>query len=94
MVESAEFMATLNHTNLERPVFGILRAGYPMLLIDYLGQRMEVPMAEILEFARRWREDFESQRPKSMAAGKLHLVPYSLISTRLDDPDVREVAWD
>lgn len=87
MFESPEFIASLNHTNPERPRFTIGTGMDARVLIEFNGQSLAVPIAEILKFARRWEADFERQRAKEKQAGRLGLFPYPLYGTRLDDPD-------
>ena len=53
---------------------------------------MEVPIAEILNFARRWEADREAQRARPTRTG-LNLYPYPMYGTRVDDPDCLEVGW-
>ena len=92
-MESAEFLRSLEHSNPDRPTFSIKRGVYPMLEISNGDQRMHVPMAEVLEFARRWRADHDAQRPARIASGKLDIFPYPLMSTRLTDPDCSSIGW-
>ena len=92
-MESAEFLQSLEHSNSARPKFSIKRGGYPMLEISHGGQCMQVPMAEILIFARRWQSDHDSRREVRRASGMLDLFPYPLMNTRLNDPDCIGVAW-
>ena len=65
-----------------------------MLEISQDGQVMRVPMAEILNFARRWDADFEARRLAQAGEGRLFRFPYSLLNTRLTDPDCIDVGWD
>lgn len=93
MHESAQFLESLNHSNPERPRFSIKPGTYPMLEIELAGQRMEVPIAEILAFARRWEADWAERKEAIRTAGRLPLYPYSIMCTRLDDPDCRDQQW-
>ena len=92
-MESPEFLRSLEHINPHRPTFSIKRGVYPMLEISHGDQLMDVPMAEILEFAWRWRADHDAQRPARMASGDLDLFPYPLMDTMLTDPDCSRVGW-
>lgn len=92
-MESPEFLQSLEHSNSKRPKFSIKRGDYPMLEISQGEQCMQVPMAEILVFARRWQSDHVAQRDARIAAGRLDLFPYPLMNTRLADPDCIGVAW-
>ena len=94
MAESHEFLGSLEHTNPARPRFAIKRGVYPMLEITHDGQQLQVPMAEVLEFAHRWHADRESQRAARQSAGGLDLFPYPLMSVSFNDPDVQGLAWD
>lgn len=93
MYESITFLKSLEHTNPHRPRFEIGTGMDTPLAITHHGQCLSVPIAEILEFARRWREDFEEQRARRIAEGVhgLQLYPYPLYSTRLTDPDCADV---
>ena len=93
MRESAEFLATLEHDNPDRPRFRIKPSRYENLEIGFNGQVMCIPMAEVLLFARRWEADFESCRQAQQDSGQLCLFPYSLMNTRQNDPDVANLRW-
>ncbi len=93
-MESTDFLHSLEHTNPLRPKFSIMRAGYPKLEISLGGQVIQVPMAEILEFARRWQADHDAQRNSRIASGRLDIYPYPLMCTSTADPDIRLDAWD
>ncbi len=94
MAESPEFLRSLEHTNPLRPRFAIRRDGYPMLEVQYNGQQSQIPMAEVLEFARRWSADYESRQAARQLAGGLAVFPYPLMNVSLNDRDVRGLAWD
>ena len=88
MHESAEFLASLNHINPERPRFVIKpHALETRLEISFRGQSLELPIAVILCFAARWQADRERQWDESPRKG-LRIHPYPLHHTRLDDPDL------
>lgn len=93
-MESPEFLQSLDHQNPLRPKFSIRHEGYAMLEISKDGQVMRVPMAEILIFARRWEADFSARRLAQAGEDRLFLFPYSLMDTRLTDPDCIDVRWD
>jgi hypothetical protein len=93
-MESEKFLRSLEHTNPLRPMFLINHKGYPMLEISHDGKSMQVPMAEILNFARRWDADYEAQREARKEIDRLYVFPYPLMNLNLNDPDVREVGWD
>jgi hypothetical protein len=61
MHESAAFLASLEHDNPDRPRFGIVPATDTQLEIMLRGQRMLVPISEVLSFAARWRSDQDMQ---------------------------------
>ena len=61
-MESQKFLRSLEHTNSRRPKFSIKHECYPMLEIVQEGKFMQVPMAEILNFARRWEAVYEARR--------------------------------
>ena len=62
MIESAQFLESLEHDNPDRPRFTIKPGLYENLEIGFRGQVMCVPMAEVLAFARRWEADLKAQR--------------------------------
>ena len=93
-MESIEFLRSLEHNNSLRPKFSLKRGEYPMLEISQGEQCMQVPMAEILEFARRWRGDHDAQRQARKLSGTLDRFPYPLMNTRVTDPDCSDIAWD
>ena len=93
MIESAQFLESLEHDNPYRPRFTIKPGLYENLEIGFRGQVMCVPMAEVLVFARRWEADFESRRQAQQDSGRLCLFPYSLMNTNLNDPDIRSLRW-
>ena len=93
-MESEKFLRSLEHTNALRPKFSIKHEGYPMLEISQDEKSMQVPMAEILSFAQRWRADYEAQREARSDSTKLAVYPYPLYSTNMNDPDVVDVGWD
>lgn len=94
MHESADFLKSLQHNNSERPLFTIKPAEFDtMLEVQYRGQRMAVPISEVLHFAARWQADREqrlAQRDAQDPLPRLHVHPYPLYSVRLDDPDRAE----
>lgn len=93
-MESEKFLRSLNHTNPARPKFSISRGVYPMLEISIDGISTQVPMAEILSFARRWEADHEAQLRARVRPNSLSIFPYPLMETKLNDPDCIEVRWD
>ena len=93
-MESPEFLQSLDHQIPLRPKFSIRHEGYAMLEISQDRQVMSVPMAEILNFARRWEADLKARRLAHIWSGRLSLFPYSLLNTRLTDPDCIDVRWD
>lgn len=93
--ESEEFLRSLNHSNPARPRFEIGTEMDAQLTITHHGKSMAVPISEVLEFARRWRVDFEKERARRIAEGVhgLQLYAYPLYDTNFNDPDVKEVDW-
>jgi hypothetical protein len=88
MRESAEFLNSLQHSNPNRPRFTIQPDEFEtMLEIEHRGQRIEIPISEVLSFAARW----EADREKQLAADptpRLRVHPYPLYSASLSDPDM------
>ena len=80
------------HTNSKRPMFEIGQGMDAQLRTTFEGQTMEVPIAEILNFARRWEADYAAQQARPTRT-TLNIYPYPLYGTRLDDPDCLEVDW-
>jgi hypothetical protein len=93
MTESADFLASLQHSNSERPTFSIDPGGTGQLDVWFQGKHLRLPMSEVLNFARRWQADFEQRRQAMQRAGSLMLFPYPLYNTKLDDPDCTGVWW-
>jgi hypothetical protein len=93
MVESAQFLESLEHDNPDRPRFTIKPGVYENLEIEFHGQLMCVPIAEVLAFARQWEADLKAQRAGRKEATTLALFPYPLMSVNLNDPDVRNLRW-
>lgn len=91
MSESKEFLESLAHDNPERPRFTINNGN---LEISLKGNAVTIPMAEVLGFAGRWNADFEKARDKARLEGRMMLYPYSLLNTRLTDPDAQNIRWD
>ncbi len=86
MYETDEFLRSLRHDNPLRPRFTIKPAEFDtMLEIVHKGQRMEVPIAEILSFAARWQADQDKRA--ALDPHRLRVHPYPLYNTRIDDPD-------
>ena len=93
MGESAEFLATLNHDNPDRPRFAIQGGIYPMVEVAFVGRRMSMPMAEILSFAKRWEADWDLRVMANQGKRQLSIYPYPLTATRNTDPDVSSLKW-
>ena len=93
MVESAQFLESLEHDNPDRLRFTIKPGLYENLEIGFRGQVMCVPMAEVLVFARRWEVDLKAQRAGQKDTTTLALFPYPLMNVNLNDPDVRNLRW-
>ena len=90
MRESTSFLKSLEHDNPHRPRFTIKPAEVnTMLEIQFLGQRMEVPISEVLSFAARWQADHDAQIAQDPSPRLLN-YPYPLYSVRPDDPDMPE----
>ena len=92
-MESEKFLLSLEHSNTLRPKFSIKRSGYPILEISWDGKTMQVPMAEILNFARRWEADYEARRQAPERPETFSIFPYPLMETKMNDPDCIEVGW-
>ena len=92
-MESQKFLRSLEHTNARRPKFSIKHGGYPMLEIVQDGKLMQVPMAEILNFARRWEADYEARRQALDRPPSFFIFPYPFMETNMNDPDCVEVGW-
>ena len=73
------------------PSFPIKHGGYPMLEISRDGKTMQVPMAEILIFARRWQADYGTRRQAPERPETFSIFPYPLMETKMNDPDCIEV---
>lgn len=87
MRESERFLKSLLHENPLRPRFTIKPAEYETLLeIQHLGQRLEVPISEILAFAARWNAD-RAERESQDSTPRLRIHPYPLHNTHMNDPD-------
>ena len=93
MIESAQFLESLEHDNPDRPRFTIKPGVYEKLEIGFRGQVVYVPIAEVLLFARRWEADLKAQRAERKDATNLALFPQPLMSVNLNDPDVRDLRW-
>ena len=93
MVESAQFLESLEHDNPDRPRFTIKPGVYESLEIGFCGRFICLPMAEVLTFARRWEADLQAQRAERKGATTLALFPYPLMSVKMNDPDVRDLCW-
>jgi len=93
MTESTQFLESLEHDNPDRPRFKIKRGVYENLQIDFRGQVMCIPMAELLAFARRWEADQKSQQTARVGVPGLGVHPYPIMSASLDDPDIRNLRW-
>ena len=90
MHESADFLESLQHDNPNRPQFTIKPAEFDtMLEIQYLGQRMEVPISDVLHFAARWQADRQKQESEGPIP-RLRRHPYPLYDTQLDNADLSE----
>ena len=92
-MESQKFLRSLEHTNARRPKFLIMHGCYPMLEIVQNGKFMQVPMAEIFNFARRGEADYEARRQAPDRPPSLFIFPYPLVETNMNDPDCVEVGW-
>ena len=92
MHESPEFLRSLEHSNPSRPKFEIGHRMDARLKITFEGQTLEVPISEILNFARRWESDRKTQRDSRTGSG-LNIYPYPLYGTRLLDPDCADAPW-
>ena len=90
-MESQKFLRLLEHTTSRRPKFSIKHGGYPMLEIVQYGKFMQVSMAEILNFARRWEADYEARRQAPDRPPSLFIFSYPLVETNMNDPDCVEV---
>jgi len=89
MRESAEFLASLEHDNPGRPVFRIVPAVVDTQLeISFHGQRMLLPIAEVLHFAVRWQADQDMQRAAKAPHTTLRIHPYPIFGARMIDSDV------
>ena len=64
-----------------------------MLEIVQDGKLMQVPMAEILNFARRWEADYEARRQAPDRPPSFFIFPYPFMETNMNDPDCVEVGW-
>lgn len=64
-----------------------------MLEISLNGQAMQVPMAEILSFARRWEADYAALQRTPPRSTSLPVFPYPLMDTNVNDPDCIDVEW-
>ena len=93
MIESTQFLESLQHDNPERPRFAIKRGGYENLEIGFRGQVMCIPMAEVLVFVQRWQADQDSQRAARAGPPTLSICPYPLMNVQLNDPDARSRRW-
>ena len=86
MHESEDFLKSLVHENPLRPRFTIKPAECETLLeIQHLGQRLEVPISEILTFAARWNAD-RAERESQDSTPHLCIHPYPLYNMRMNDP--------
>ncbi len=92
MSESDKFLRALVHTNPHRPTFEIGEGVDTQLRITFKGQTMEVPISEILNFARRWEADHKAQQALPTRT-TLNIYPYPVYGTRMDDPDCLKVGW-
>ena len=92
--ETVEFLLSLEHHNQLRPRFAIGQGANPMLSISFRGANMDVPMAEVLEFARRWNKSNASLHSNMLAGETLLRHPYPLFNVRVDDPDVTGLTWE
>lgn len=89
MFESDKFLRSMQHDNPLRPRFTIKPAEYStMLEIVFQGQRMEVPISEILSFAARWNVDQDERA--ALGPPGLRLRPYPIYDMNLNDPDLGE----
>ena len=87
MRESERFLKSLLHENPLRPRFTIQPAEYETLLeIQHQGQRLEVPISEVLAFAARWQAD-RDERESQVSRQHLPIHPYPLYNMRMNDPD-------
>lgn len=93
MIESKEFLKSLEHNNPSRPKFTISSGD---VNIFFNGNNITIPMGELLSFAHRWREDFKSCAKAASKSGRLAMYPYALTNMRPDDPDVDvfQSKWD
>lgn len=89
MFESDKFLQSLQHDNPLRPRFTIHPAEHiTMLEIVHQGQRMELPISEILSFAARWKADQDERA--ALGPPRLRTHPYPLYNTKVNDSDVGE----
>ena len=88
MVESTEFLSSLEHTNPDRPRFSIRPGLDAMLEIEHRGQSIQLPLSEILNFASRWQADYSEREKQIQSAKDLCRFPYPLYNVHLNDPDV------
>ena len=93
MVESEEFLNSLNHDNPGRPHFAIGTGIDAPLTITHQGQVMQLPMAEVLNFAQRWKADQDLQCDTGKKTGGLRIFPYPLYRVRIQDADAVNVGW-
>ena len=95
MIESEDFLSSLNHSNLNRPHFAIGKGLDAQLKITHQGQVMRLPIAEILSFAQRWCADQDRKwETRGLEGAGLRVFPYPPYSTNMSDPDVIGVDWD
>ena len=64
-----------------------------MLEIVQNGKFMQVPMAEIFNFARRGEADYKARRQAPDRPTGFFIFPYPLVETNMNDPDCVEVGW-
>lgn len=93
MIESEEFLNSLNHSNPDRPHFAIGLGTDAQLTISHQGQVMHVPISEVLSFAQRWNADQDHQWATGKKAGGLRIFPYPLYRVRMQDADCVGVGW-
>ena len=92
MIESKDFLESLNHNNPVRPQFAIGTGMYAQLTITHQDQVMRLPIAEVLSFAQRWSADQDRKREtKGVEGVGLRIFPYPLYSVNMKDPDAKGV---
>ncbi len=93
MIESEEFLSSLNHGNPDRPHFAIGTGMDAQLTITHQGQVMRLPIAEVLSFAQRWKTDQDLQWATGKKGERLRVFPYPLYGVTTQDADAGNVGW-